>query len=166
MNDETFYGMDRFMGTKRAHDPSDTQEWHEIVPGLYQGGSDRSPSKDLFTVVLSVGHVRFNRECETGLRELVDPMSDTEDAAYDPYDHVRRWALEVVSWVEEGETVLVRCNAGWNRSGVIVVRAMMEMGWSVDDALKHVRGTRSPHALCNSRFEAWLREEEGTPLAV
>lgn len=166
MNDETFYGMDRFTDTKWPRDPSDTREWHEIVPGLYQGGSDLRPSKELFTVVLSVGHVRFNQDCEAGLRELIDQMSDTEDPDYDPYDSVRRWALEVVRWVEEGETVLVRCNAGWNRSGVIVVRAMMEMGWSVDDALSHVRGTRSPHALCNRRFEAWLREEEGTPLGV
>lgn len=166
MNDETFYGMDRFMDPRRPRDPSRTEEWHEIVPGLYQGGSDRSPSSDLFTVVLSVGHIRFNEDCETGLREFIDPMSDTEDPKYDPYAGVRRWALDVARWVEDGETVLVRCNAGWNRSGVIVVRAMLEMGWSVNDALQHVRRTRSPHALCNSRFEAWLRQEEATPLAV
>lgn len=166
MSDETFAGMERFTESKWPADPSDETEWHEIVPGLYQGGSGRSPSRELFTVVLSVGHARFNMECETGLRELIDEMSDTTHEDYDPYDRVRRWAREVVEWVEDGETVLVRCNAGWNRSGVIVVRALMEMGWSADDAIPHVRETRSPHALCNSRFEAWLREEDGTPLAV
>lgn len=163
LTNETFYGMERFTGTA---DPSDEQEWHEVVPGLWQGGSARSPSGALFSVVLSVGHTQFNEACETGLRELIDQMSDTEDADYNPYDSVRRWARKVMQWVEDGETVLVRCNAGWNRSGVIVARALMEMGWSADDAITHVRETRSPNALCNSRFEAWLRTEDGTPLAV
>lgn len=31
-------------------------------------------------------------------------------------------------------------------------------GWTSEQAIDHVRGSRSPMCLCNPGFESWLRE--------
>jgi protein-tyrosine phosphatase len=67
---------------------------------------------------------------------------------------------ELATWVNQcrqtGPT-LVHCQAGLNRSGVVVAFALMLDGMSADEAIARVRERRSPAALCNPQFERWLR---------
>jgi protein-tyrosine phosphatase len=52
---------------------------------------------------------------------------------------------------------LVHCQAGLNRSSLVVVRALVLDGMDVDTAIAVVREKRSPVCLCNPSFESWLR---------
>lgn len=59
--------------------------------------------------------------------------------------------------VEAGDRVLVRCQMGLNRSALVVVLAMLELGEDVDVAIGHLRQTRSRSVLFNSHYEDYLR---------
>ncbi|MYT19500.1 protein phosphatase, partial [Streptomyces sp. SID7760] len=55
-----------------------------------------------------------------------------------------------------GRTVLVRCNAGYNRSGLVVAQTLIELGREAPTAIGAVRRKRSPSALNNRLFEEYL----------
>jgi protein-tyrosine phosphatase len=67
---------------------------------------------------------------------------------------------ELATWVnhcrQTGPT-LVHCQAGLNRSGVVVAYALMLDGMSAAEAIARIRERRSPSVLCNPQFERWLR---------
>jgi protein-tyrosine phosphatase len=58
--------------------------------------------------------------------------------------------------VRAGRKVLVRCNSGYNRSGLVVVQALVQLGDQVDDAIFLVRDRRSKWALNNRLFVEYL----------
>ena len=82
----------------------------------------------------------------------------------DQYELVRSLASHVHSFLREGKNVLVHCSAGLNRSGVVVARALMYMGYSPDAAIGLVQTARGMGALGNPYFRAWL-QREGPSLA-
>jgi protein-tyrosine phosphatase len=89
------------------------------------------------------------------------PMED--DDAVDP--KVRDIAVFVASLVRSERKVLVHCTEGLNRSGIVVARALMEMGHSAGEAIDLVRRRRGTSvdgfpALGNPGFVDWLRAEE------
>jgi protein-tyrosine phosphatase len=89
------------------------------------------------------------------------PMED--DDAVDP--RVRDVAAFVASLVRSERKVLVHCTEGLNRSGVVVARALMELGYSGSQAIDLVRRRRGPSvdgfpALGNPGFVEWLLAEE------
>jgi protein-tyrosine phosphatase len=91
------------------------------------------------------------------------PMEDDDEV--DP--KVRELASFVASLVTSGKRVLVHCTEGLNRSGVVVARALMEMGMSPTEAIDLVRRQRGPSvdgfpALGNPAFVEWLLEEGRT----
>ncbi len=59
------------------------------------------------------------------------------------------------------DQTLVNCQAGLNRSGVIVARALMLRGMTADEAISLLREKRSVAVLCNPAFEKWLRDQDG-----
>ena len=69
-----------------------------------------------------------------------------------------------VSTVRRIGTVLINCQAGLNRSGLVTALSLMVDGASAGDAIDHIRACRHPLVLCNSTFEAWLRFEAGAAL--
>jgi protein-tyrosine phosphatase len=91
------------------------------------------------------------------------PMDDGDEV--DP--KVRELAAFVSSLVTSGRRVLVHCTEGLNRSGVVVARALMELGMTASDAIDLVRRRRGPSvdgfpALGNQAFEDWLLREGPT----
>lgn len=81
------------------------------------------------------------------------------------YDEARKPNLnevvELARYVNECRqtgTVLVHCQAGLNRSGLITVLALMLDGMDADTAIKWLREQRSPAVLCNPVFEQFLRD--------
>jgi protein-tyrosine phosphatase len=89
------------------------------------------------------------------------PMDDGDEV--DP--KVRELAAFVASLVDSGRRVLVHCTEGLNRSGVVVARALMEMGMATNDAIELVRRQRGPSvdgfpALGNQAFVDWLHRED------
>lgn len=132
----------------------------EIVPGLWMSGSRADIPAGDFDRVLTLCAER---------NEKVAVPGDTEEHAWrivdaeleDP-DRVREWAHRISGWMAAGETVLVRCAAGLNRSGLVIARALIEQGMSPRDAVLLVREQRRPDALNNPWFVEWLRHE-GSP---
>ena len=57
----------------------------------------------------------------------------------------------------EGKRVLVHCQAGLNRSSLVVATVLIRQGMSADEAITLIRDRRSPTCLCNGTFDKWLR---------
>jgi protein-tyrosine phosphatase len=80
-------------------------------------------------------------------------MYDSLDQATGQIDRWARW----VNARRRTGPVLVHCQAGLNRSSLVVGRALMLDGMSAPEAIWHVRKMRSPACLCNQTFEDYLR---------
>jgi protein-tyrosine phosphatase len=61
-------------------------------------------------------------------------------------------------WRKQGP-VLVHCQAGLNRSGLVVCAALMQDGMTAQEAIALLRAQRSPASLCNPAFEEYLRND-------
>lgn len=132
-----------------------TAPWSEIVPGLWQGGDARSPI-DEFDHVVSL--------CPWGNEVTPGPAGQTEWFIADgpvPHPESRIWELarEISDRLDRGETVLVRCQMGINRSGLIVAATLLLRGWTVEEAFARIRARRDPLALSNPEFVGWLRRQ-------
>lgn len=82
---------------------------------------------------------------------------------YDGYDVdapvVREAANEVRKALAKGQKVLVHCQAGLNRSSLVVAMVLIMDGMKPDDAIALLREKRSPTVLCNQTFERWLKAQ-------
>lgn len=126
----------------------------EIVPGLWQGGCHMSlvlPTHINYVVSLYPWEryiIEHKVRGELYVRMYDDPNQNTEEVEY--------IAKQVNRWREKGQ-VLVHCQAGLNRSSLIVARALMLDGMSADEAIALIREKRSPACLCNEGFENYLK---------
>lgn len=80
-------------------------------------------------------------------------MYDLEDQGMEQVDGIARW---VVACAQTGH-VLVNCQAGLNRSGVVTARALQMQGMGTNESIVKVRQNRCEAALSNGAFEQWLR---------
>lgn len=126
----------------------------QIADNLWQGGCEQGlvlPSHINYLVSLYPWEryqINHKMRAELYVRMYDDPAQSLEQI-----DDI---ALQVHKWRQKGQ-VLVHCQAGLNRSSVVVVRALMFAGMGVDEAINLVREKRSPACLCNAGFENWLR---------
>lgn len=51
---------------------------------------------------------------------------------------------------------LVHCQAGLNRSGLVMALVLMSRNIAAQDAIAHLRKKRHDSVLCNHHFERWL----------
>ena len=58
-----------------------------------------------------------------------------------------------------GDRILVRCQAGLNRSGLVTGLILMCVGFTPEAAIAAIRSNRADVALCNPDFEEWLLRE-------
>ncbi|OII65428.1 protein phosphatase [Streptomyces sp. CC53] len=144
--------------------PAPQSAWDEVLPGLWMGGHvwadgfghlrpavvDRE-----FGLVVSL-HTQPGHgpppDVRHEVREIPDgPLSPAEiDAVHDA-------AALTAAAVRAGRRTLVRCFAGYNRSGLVTARAVCELtGVSAPRAVELVRRRRSPWALHNDRFVGYL----------
>lgn len=127
----------------------------EIVPGsLWQGGTEEGMILPKFIehwVTLYTAE-EYAIEHQVG-SVLKVRMLDSLEQDTGQVDHVARW----VNACRETGPVAVTCQAGLNRSGLVVARALMLEGRTADEAIALIREKRSPAVLCNPAFEEWLR---------
>jgi hypothetical protein len=158
--------------------------WSEITPGLYVGGTDdhdtiayqtnyeiqrrtgdRYPT-DVEQVLIQpedfdavVTLYAFARPVGWGVQEL---RSGFMDGAQVP---AQRDLLELVEWAHRrwtrGERVLVRCQAGLNRSGLIAALVLVRAGLEPMDAVSLLRERRSSHSLFNKTFLEYVLGVDG-----
>lgn len=142
-------------------DPAPT----EILPGLWQGGTSESSHLGQPT---KPNHYRGERPFDLivtlyadaqpapwGVEEIRYGFPDAALHAHD-LERVRSIAIFVAQRWQSGARVLVRCQAGINRSGLVLTLILRELGWQSADAVAHLRTFRSPWVLSNSDFRAPL----------
>lgn len=143
--------------------PGPQAPWDEIVPGLWMGGhSWTDPSGELqpvvvggeFDLVVSL-FTRPGHGPRHGVAHLVAEMPDGP-LTPSQIGAVQDLAKATAQAVSRGRTTLVRCHSGYNRSGLVVAQALVEMGQDAASAIRLVQERRSPWALNNATFRDYL----------
>lgn len=154
---------------------SDNEElWSEMLPGLWQGGTADFDVVDAFwkrgrkaaitpadfdTVITLYASARpvdwFVREFRYGFWDSHDEDDLEAVDRSDLFDLVRTAHTD---W-KRGKRVLIRCQAGWNRSGLVMALVLIREGWSAADAIRLMRAQRSEYVLCNRTFVEWLTKQ-------
>ncbi|MFB9393885.1 protein phosphatase [Streptomyces coeruleoprunus] len=151
----------------RSHDrevPAPRSRWDEIVPGLWMGGhvwADGSgglrpvvPDREFGLVVSLYTYPGHGPAPEVEHRVSVIPDGPL---AAPQLDEVVRVAALTVRAVREGRPTLVRCFAGYNRSGLVTALALCGLGGlDASEAITLIRRRRSPWALHNETFVGYL----------
>ncbi|WP_347729434.1 protein phosphatase [Streptomyces sp. CAU 1734] len=143
--------------------PGPEAPWNEIVPGLWMGGHYwTDPAGELQPVV--VGHefglvvslfTRSGHGPRPGVEHLVAEIPDDPLTA-DQIGTVQGLADTTAHAVRNGRTILVRCHSGYNRSGLVVAQALIQLGHEATTAIRLVQEKRSPWALNNVTFRNYL----------
>ncbi|MEU5308729.1 dual specificity protein phosphatase family protein [Streptomyces sp. NPDC021562] len=149
---------------ERYEVPAPDSPWSEVLPGLWMGGLEfRGRSgrlepavvRDEFDLVQSLLRVPGHGP-DAGVEHHVWPIPDG------PLDGTQlagviRLARAAGEALDAGRSVLVRCYSGYNRSGLVVAGALLYRGCTAEEAIRLVRARRSPWALHNELFVAYLR---------
>ncbi|GAA2778290.1 protein-tyrosine phosphatase family protein [Streptomyces showdoensis] len=143
--------------------PDPGAPWNEVAPGLWMGGhhwrdvsgvSRPAVVGSEFDLVISL----FTRPGHGPDPAVEHHVADTPDGPLTAAQihKVQDLALVAAQAVRDGRSVLVRCNAGYNRSGLVVGQALIELGQEAEAAIGVIRRKRSPWALNNPVFEQYL----------
>lgn len=153
LNSEPVEGLEESVGIEIAL-------FSQISPNVWMGGCpvDTVPPGTRFIVNLYPWADYATPEGITMTRSWLQDVHEMPDI--DELVALACW----VSTVRRIGTVLIHCQAGLNRSGLVTALALMVDGSSAGDAIDHLRACRHPMVLCNSTFEAWLRLEAGAVL--
>jgi hypothetical protein len=140
--------------------------YSEILPGLFQGGTadddvihfyraryerrPKLPFDSIVTLYASANPAGWNvQEFRYGIPDAhisdidLNRLRRAVDFAHD------QWKL--------GDQVLIRCQAGLNRSGLVTALVLMKDAFEAQEAIDLIRTERGEDALCNSHFERWIQ---------
>jgi hypothetical protein len=128
----------------------------EVIPGLVQGDTTYDPLQ-----MLALGFDALVDLCGwdrgVGLDGLPYTFHRIDDVPWiDDKDAVHALGLQVAGHVRDGKRVAVNCAAGLNRSGLIVGRALIDLGYPPAVAINKVREARGLWALSNVAFTKFL----------
>ena len=141
--------------------------YNHVQPGLFMGGTadddvcygpagQKAPeaNHNFEAVVTLYSHAK---PVYWGIQELRYGFIDRgiEDIDLERLGDTVLWAYK--KW-QNGDRVLIRCQAGLNRSGLVTALVMMYKGASATESIRMIRLTRSPDALFNKNYVAWLRK--------
>lgn len=148
-------------------------EFHEILPNLFQGGHlwredlrIRGARYSSVSLDPSWGYVvsaclELDEECFPQCDMRLVLFDDTEKGLSDEtWERIRSVVDEVVVRWRRGQKVLIRCQAGYNRSGMLMCLVLMRLGFTAEKAVWQVRWRRGKHVLINQVFERYVRERE------
>ncbi len=127
----------------------------EVVPGLTQASAAHSPADmlSMFDALIDVGG-RDRWEGDADPRYSFHPLDDVPFIA--DAEMIHTVGERIASLVDAGKHVAVNCLSGVNRSGLLVGRALVELGYSPEEAIDAVRSARGPMALSNQHFVRFL----------
>lgn len=139
--------------------------YSEILPGLWQGGTHDFDTLEFpkeypiwksqreFDSVATLYAIAHPVGWGVAERRYGFPDSALSEKDIPEIHDIADWAHR--EW-KAGKRVLIRCQAGWNRSGLVMALALMKEGYSPQEAIDLIRIQRSPHALCNANFVRYL----------
>ncbi len=139
--------------------------YSEILPNLFQGGTDdfdvihyaktnNNARTDLpFDSIVTM--YAWARPADWNVQEFRYGVPDASISDID-LDRLRQ-AVDFghAQW-KKGDRVLIRCQAGLNRSGLVTALILIKDGYAPDHAISVIRANRGPDALFNSNFVNWL----------
>lgn len=149
--------------------PWPREPWNEIIQNLWQGGMialDEPESSGgwvnpgtEFDVVFSLYH-QGNEHVgpDAGVPHIHLPLYDAQ-LTPKMWRDVVAMGRDIAATVAGGNKVLVRCQTGYNRSGLAVGLALLEFGYSPEVAIGLIRSRRSQWALNNAFFVEYLHNE-------
>ena len=144
------------------------QLFSEIAPNLFQGGTDdfdvihlpvtnNAKRTDLpFDAIVTM--YAWARPADWQVQEF---RYGVPDAKISDIELSRlRQAVEFGydRW-KSGDRVLVRCQAGLNRSGLVTALILIKDGYTPDEAINAIRTNRGEDALFNTSFVDWLMRD-------
>lgn len=134
------------------------EPYSEVIPGLSAASAAHSPAEmlSMFDVLIDVGG-RDRWEGEPDPRYSFHPLDDVPYIA--DAEMIHTVGERIASLVREGKHVAVNCLSGVNRSGLLVGRALVELGYTPEEAIEAVRGARGPMGLSNQHFVRFLLVE-------
>jgi hypothetical protein len=157
--------------------------WSEIMPGLSQGGTadedvlgvmarhnsvhygtavdpvDTAPylTSEMFDAVVTL--YVCARPVGNGIEEYRWHIFDDPDV---PFECETESMQDVVRWAhrrwQAGKRVLIRCQAGLNRSGLVAALVLVRSGLTPQEAIDKLRRQRSNRVLFNKEFERYVLE--------
>ena len=132
----------------------------EIQPGLWFGGAPepRAPEGFDFIVNLVAAWSRYDPNGIECVNVTVEDGEVTAEVAKQFGD----LAHEVNRRRDLGQTILVHCQVGLNRSATVVALALMLRGMAASDAIRLLRTKRHRLVICNPHFERWLLDSQRT----
>ena len=147
--------------------------WHdppyagtEILPGLFQGGTEDDDVVYYGRGERYAHHVPYDvivtlyasaHPAPWGVEEFRYGFDDDDLNSNDLVRVLRAARLAYHRWVD-GDTVLVRCQAGLNRSGLVTAMVLIQAGLGASQAIGLIRARRGPATLFNRSFVGWLLE--------
>jgi len=139
--------------------------YSEILPGLWQGGTHDFDTLEFpkeypiwksqreFDSVATLYAIAHPVGWGVAERRYGFPDSVLSEKDIPEIHSIADWAY--MEW-KAGKKVLIRCQAGWNRSGICTALVLMMAGYDPKEAIDLIRARRSPHALCNADFVRYL----------
>lgn len=131
------------------------EPYAEVIAGLFMASAAHSPAEmlSMFDVLIDVGG-RDRWDGEPDPRYSFHALDDAPFIADEEMIHAV--GERIAALVREGKHVAVNCLSGVNRSGLLVARALVELGYTPEEAIEAVRSARGPMALSNQRFVRFL----------
>lgn len=141
-NDEDVYLNKGQSGVSRSDLPYSrlvTPERFDVRVDLY--GRNHQAAEGVIEYVIRMGDSDIARWRE-------DEFLDLGDAVY--------FAFQALA---DGQRVLVNCQAGLNRSGLVTGLVLMAYGYTAEQAVETIRTKRASLCLANSSFVTFLHEK-------
>lgn len=152
-------------------------DYHEILPGLFLGGSPRGSRVDdpdrshriegfeldprPFDTILTL----YPKAYPAGYGVEERRFGFPDDLARGVLPEYEEAILELAEWAhqrwQQGRRVLIRCFAGENRSGLLMLLVLQLHGMRTDEAVTHIRTVRdSCRPLHNELFVEFARSKQ------
>lgn len=149
--------------------------WSEILPGLWLGGTDdddtietgvdtykpRMITKDDFDTVVTL--YSWAQPVDWLVEEVRYGFYDSEIGHID-FSAVERAADFAYQAWKSGKRVLIRCQAGINRSSLVMAHVLMKDRYTAREAIDLMREKRSKAVLLNKHFVDYLVMSDEVPL--
>ena len=144
------------------------QLYSMIAPNLFQGGTDdldvihlaqtnNRPRTDLpFDAIVTM--YAWARPADWKVQEFRYGVPDASITDID-LDRLRQAVEFGYDRWKQGDRVLVRCQAGLNRSGLVLALILIKDGLTPTQAISRIRDNRGEDALFNRDFHNWLLTE-------
>jgi len=133
-----------------------TASFNEVVPGLFQANASYSPIQ-LFRQGFDAVFDLCGLDRGDGVIDETYVVYPIDDVPWieDP-GAIHELGIRVANHVRAGDKVIVNCMSGMNRSGLLVGRALVALGYLPAEAVELIRRVRGPHALSNREFTRFL----------